>query len=512
MTLDCKILDNPNDATAEPQLVTLRSACRGMMPLDGRLEAWMVELFGSRKLELFDAIDKYGSPLNVVATSPLRENIAKLDDVARQRDLDFRVFFARKANKCLAFVEAALQSGAGVDIASEQECRQALRQNANGKDVICTAAVKTQAVVELCVASGITIAIDNHDELLRVSAIAKRMDRQARIAVRVSGFHHDGEKLYSRFGFDVDELPAVADAVSSANENSRMQLVGVHFHLDGYCARQRTSAIRQSLNWVDRFRSLGHAIQFLDIGGGLPMSYLESESQWNKFWSTHAAALLDISEPITYRNHGLGRFEIDGEIRGRPNVYPYWQKPVREQWLCSILDFEADGETIADSIRDRSLQLRCEPGRSVLDGCGVTIARVEYRKKHANGDWLIGLAMNRTQCRTSSDDFLVDPILLPADRHDSEGVIAENREPMEGYLVGAYCTESELLSLRKLRFPNGVSVGDCIAFPNTAGYMMHFLESRSHQFPLGKNIIFDRYADKPFRLDEIDNDAEGIAK
>jgi len=72
---------------------------------------------------------------------------------------------------------------------------------------------------------------------------------------------------------------------------------------------------------------------------------------------------------------------------------------------------------------------------------------------------------------------------------------------MAGYLVGAYCTESELLSVRRLEFPHGIERKDLIVFPNTAGYLMHFLESRSHQFPLAKNVVL---SEDGLSLDPID--------
>lgn len=75
---------------------------------------------------------------------------------------------------------------------------------------------------------------------------------------------------------------------------------------------------------------------------------------------------------------------------------------------------------------------------------------------------------------------------MPANNTDED-----RAQAIEGYLVGAYCTESELISLRRFRFPKGVAVGDLLVFPNTAGYLMHFLESRSHQFPLAKNVVID---------------------
>ena len=135
-----------------------------------------------------------------------------------------------------------------------------------------------------------------------------------------------------------------------------------------------------------------------------------------------------------------------------------------------------------------------------MDGCGLTAARVEFRKQRRDGTWLIGLAMNRTQCRSTSDDFLVDPLLLrPAGGVADE---APATAAIEGYLVGAYCIERELLTWRRLTFPSGVAVGDIVVFPNTAGYLMHILESASHQIPLARNLIATSF-EEPF-LDRID--------
>ena len=123
---------------------------------------------------------------------------------------------------------------------------------------------------------------------------------------------------------------------------------------------------------------------------------------------------------------------------------------------------------------------------------------MEFRKQRRDGTWLIGLAMNRTQCRSTSDDFLVDPLLL---RPGGTGERAT--EPIEGYLVGAYCIERELLTWRRLRFPSGVEVGDIVVFPNTAGYLMHILESASHQMPLARNLVLPANGE-PF-IDAIDD-------
>lgn len=37
--------------------------------------------------------------------------------------------------------------------------------------------------------------------------------------------------------------------------------------------------------------------------------------------------------------------------------------------------------------------------------------------------------------------------------------------------------------------PQGVEIGDIVVFPNTARYLIHILESASHQIPLDRNLV-----------------------
>ncbi len=500
------VVDQSPDLSNRAHLDELRQNCQGVLPLDATWEGWMVDILSNHLSQLHKLVEQNGSPLNIIAARPLTRNLHELVDVAAERGLWFQPFLARKANKCLAFVEAANEVSAGIDVASEPECQQTLDLGVTGDNIICTAAIKSSTLIQLCVRRGVTIAVDNIDELSQITRIATSLDTPVDIAIRINGFHHDGSKLHSRFGFDVDEITEVTKTLSLLTSLDMTRVRGIHFHLDGYCSEQRVSAIQQCLPIVDYMRTHGHDIKFLDIGGGLPMSYLEHQSQWRQFWSTHREAMLGHHPPITYRNHGLGFARVGDQIYGERNAYPYHQSPTRATWLAKVLDAQSgEGNSIASALRDRSLQLRCEPGRSSLDGCGMTVARVEYTKQHHSGDWYIGLAMNRTQCRTGSDDFLVDPILIPQSvlPRDAKPPTA-NQQSIDGYLVGAYCTESELIQLRKLRFPDGIQSGDLVVFPNTAGYFMHFLESRSHQFPLAKNFVYQSSPLTPFQPDAID--------
>jgi hypothetical protein len=83
--------------------------CEGIPALPARLEAWMVDAMGDGRLA--STLQKFGSPINLLSSHPMRRNIDQLNCVAVHRGLDFRAFFARKSNKCILFVDEALACG-----------------------------------------------------------------------------------------------------------------------------------------------------------------------------------------------------------------------------------------------------------------------------------------------------------------------------------------------------------------------------------------------------------------
>ncbi len=479
--------------------ISPRAGCEGVLPLSARLEPWQLEQCRQARL-VGELLEAHGSPLNLIHRGPMARNTAELEDAAVRLGVDLGIYFARKANKALAFVDEAARLGLGLDLASEQELIQVLKRGAPARGLIMSAAVKPASLLELCIASGTTIVLDNTDELRQVVKLAESARQMVSVALRLAPTLGD-QRPGTRFGFGFEEALATI-----AQRPSNLTIEGAHFHLDGYESSERVIAIAQAFELIDALRQRGHEPTFIDIGGGIPISYLESSEQWERFWEEHRRGLLGQRAPLTFAGHGLGLIAHNGEIIGRPAVYPYHQSPTRGSWLTNVLTGTVVSRnrrsSVAEGLRERGLQLRCEPGRALLDGCGLTVARVTYRKRRRDGTFLIGVEMNRTQCRSTSDDFLVDPLLINPEAPGQFAGRGAPTGPIEGYLVGAYCIERELLTWRRLKFPNGVGIGDIVVFPNTAGYLMHILESSSHQMPLARNLVID--SGQPAFLDAID--------
>ncbi len=459
------------------------SSCVGDQPLEATWEPWMDRLL--RNHGTCEAlVNDFGSPLHVHDTAPFLRNVEELKRAGMASDLELFVYFARKANKCLSYVDAAGDAGIGVDVASYEELVQTLESGLSTEDIIVTSAVKPQRLIELCVAESILVAIDNDDEAQRLIAECKRQQKQLPAAIRISLRSGSGSTA-SRFGIPIEEALTAATRWTTGGH---LKIDGLHFHLDGYAASDRVDAIDKSMTLSDELERENIAeIRFIDMGGGFPMRYLEHDDQWESFWMGLEEALRGSRQPLTYRNHGYGLAVHSGEIVGKPQAYPHAQKLVGAKWLREICESPRPSEpsvTISASLASRALRLHCEPGRALLNGCGMTLARVEHRKPIGD-DWLIGVAMNSSNCRSQKSELFADPRLV---RTSTSMPMAD--ESMAGYLAGAYCSEGDLVMHRRLQFERGVNVGDVVAIPNTAGYLMHFTESRSHQFPLPLNIDF----------------------
>lgn len=447
--------------------------------LEAIISPWMTNVI-SQKDKLKHYVDKFTSPINIHNPEILVENIKLFQEVLKKHKVKNKIFFARKPNKCIAYVREAKKLKVGVDTASPKELMDCLKIGYDPKDLILTAATKNEDLINLAVKNKVLVIIDNYDELEILNKTAKKQNVIAVFGLRVSGFYFEGKKLYSRFGFDIEKLDEVFERINSKYKN--IKFLGFHFHLDGYSPSQRSEAIIQLVKKVQKLKEMGVDTSFIDIGGGFCVKYLKKAKQWSNFKEKLKMAVMGKIPPITFRNNGLGYFKYGNKLLGKDGFYPYFNTLYKDKFLDKVLSYKISKKTVADLLRDLGLELRLEPGRAIFDQCGITIAQVAFRKKDQNNDWLIGLEMNMTQLLSSSADFLVDPkIIYLGKKYEIKNT--------SGFFVGSYCLERDVILKRKINLSKLPQIGDLVCFINTAGYMMHFFESESHLFGLAQNLI-----------------------
>lgn len=445
---------------------------------------WIKDITSHGSL-LHSWIEQYGSPINIHNLISFGQNYLRFNRMFHKYGVNSKVFFARKANKCKCFVWAANEYGFGVDTASLNEIKECVQAGLSAERITITAAIKNRELLTYAVENQIPVVLDNEDECDLLQEILKEKDLTLPVGFRIGGFTYKDKKLYSRFGFDLQMLPRfLRDNLHPTGKYNRFQYKGSHFHLSGYSIEERIEALSQSIDLSEDISTNNFKTSYIDMGGGILMNYLRSASEWDQFHKSLKKSLSPHNEEITFRKEPLGLIQLENKVYGEPKVYPYFNEITQDKFVEKIITGQKNGLPLFHHLKQKHIELRIEPGRSLLDQCGITVAKVAFRKKDADGRNLIGLEMNRTQMFSSSEDFLLDLLFIPKTKK-----IEGN---CEVYFVGSYCLEQELILKRKIVLPQFPEIGDLVCFVNTAGYMMHFYESEAHLFDLAKNLVVEK--------------------
>ncbi len=447
-------------------------------PLQAKLAPWM-RSFIQQNEKSADFYRHFDLPAHLIYGAEFKRNAKDLLSPLKERNLSGGLYFARKANKLPWLVELANDEGLGVDTASLGEVKETLKLGVSPEKIVITAIGKQEELVDLAIAKGCLLIIDNEDELKLIQSHAQKLGRKARVGLRFAGYVAAERIIFSRFGLPVKDYKAIFAQL----DKNCVDVENLHAHLDRYDTKERACAAYQLLQIIDWARTEGFDIKSIDLGGGILMRYLESEKQWQEFQNALLDSVIEKRPYFTWQNDGLGYHKIGDEIIGKPDLYPAWNDLSKERFIAAVLDDSSNGEILHKAMTERNVALFFEPGRCLLDNVGMTLARVTFRKRDSLGNMLIGVNVNRMNVRPFRAEFCCDPIIM----HETK-----RQEMNEGaYIVGNLCSESDLLFKRKLALSRLPEPKDVVCFPNTGGYLMHHMEIGTHGDPLPVNILLD---------------------
>lgn len=432
----------------------------GISPLSPRLHPLISDFLASEKDSLFEKVSAFGSPTHFVFPQLLAENAAKFRKVLGQHRLEeTMLYFAAKVNKAESFLEGASGAGVGADVSSLEELRAALSHGIPGERISVSGPAKKNRLLALAAQQGCTVSVDSKNELEGFLALIEKMKLQRqRILLRIGGLN----ETHTRFGAATNEIPSILAKIPP--ENFAVEFQGFHFHLSGYSTDERVAALQFAIQELKKARSLGHACNTINIGGGFAVRYVDSED-WKQFISTKMPT------------HFLRSKNIQ-------SFYPYDSEINGERQLDAILAARTDAHTqVSDLLREQKIQLAIEPGRSLVDQAGITCVQVKGVKLISDGTLVVEVDANINHLSEQwfGSEFCVDPIHLQSDP------VAESPS-IEAAVAGNTCLEIDMLSWRKIGFRSAPKAGDLLVYANTAGYQMDSNESSFHRLPIPEKI------------------------
>jgi diaminopimelate decarboxylase len=453
---------------------------------------------------LHSLVDSLGSPLNVLLPERIAENADRFRAVYGDHHLAGRVYYAHKANRSSALVRrlaAADPAGVGVDVASLGELRHVLGSGVTPDRIMATGP-KDPEFLWLAARVGATVNVDSQTELEQLAGLVRKYELpRVDVLLRLSAFESAvgtagagaGVRVLSRrsrFGSPVAEVGELLSAVE--RHGDAVELTGVAYHLDTTALGEKVRALERCVLVMDDCRARGLAPRVIDIGGGFGVGYVDDAGQWERYTTALTEAVLGTRPPLTWRGHGYGLRNEGGTVRGAAALYPAYRPTAGPGYLDELLSLPGPslGRPLATLLLEHLYDLHIEPGRALVDQCGLSLARVldVRRTGEGAGEYLVRLGMNAGDVSLEEHGVLVDPVLLPRTGPGGESEAG----PVGVHLVGNLCLEADLITRRTVFLPRLPRAGDLLAFANTAGYAMDFHAHHAQRQPVARSVAVTR--------------------
>ena len=410
-----------------------------------------------------DALTRFDSPVHLLFPQVYAENLGRLRSVLDAHRSRYRICYAHKVNRSRALLRTAERAGIAVDVASARELSAAIGAGFSADRIEATGPKGERFLREL-VDAGVSVNVDNLWELRR---LAERAAERSRVPVllRVSGFRNSA---VSRFGIALDEAEDALRTLSA--HRSRIDFRGLAFHIDSGEPTERLRAIEACLELIELACSYDLAPSVLDIGGGFRQVFTADANRFDAYVLALREALLGRGEPMAWGGNTFG-YQIDGaRVHGTPVFHKYANTVPAARMLDDLLAAPLEGHggrTFAQIATENMLEIWLEPGKALVDHAGITLARVEFVKRAADGSVLVDLDLSRDAVTPADQEVMVDPLVLPREAR---------RAPESGragvYFAGRLCLERDLITNHKVWPAVQPQPGDLVVFPNTAAYHM----------------------------------------
>jgi len=229
-------------------------------------------------LSLVELAERFGTPLYVYSRATLTRHFTVFDEAFA--GIDHLVCFAVKANPSMALLSLLGRLGAGADIVSGGELFRALAAGIPAGRIVYSGVGKTTAEMEQALAAGILMFnIESLQELEALARVAAATGRRARIALRVNPDVDPHTHPYvatglreSKFGIDIK---SAAETYERAAGLDGIEVIGVDCHIGSQLTELGpfTEAVERLSQLVVELTGRGHEIRYLDLGGGLGITY-----------------------------------------------------------------------------------------------------------------------------------------------------------------------------------------------------------------------------------------------
>ncbi|WP_131537712.1 type III PLP-dependent enzyme domain-containing protein [Pedobacter nototheniae] len=216
-------------------------------------------------------IKEYGSPVFVLSEKQIRRNYQASVRSFKTRYPKVQFAWSYKTNYLNAVCKIFHQEGSWAEVVSGFEYQKALRNGVPGNHIIFNGPDKKESDLICAIENHSLIHIDHFDELYLLIRICEKINKKAKVAVRVN-FDTGIYPKWDRFGFNYENGQAWT-AIEKIASAKQLELVGLHCHIGTFMLSVNAYAIATTKLCDLAMRcktAINTPIQYIDLGGGFP--------------------------------------------------------------------------------------------------------------------------------------------------------------------------------------------------------------------------------------------------
>src|SRR5210317_277925 len=292
------------------------------------------------KVKIEDISKKFGTPSYCYSYFELKKNINNFKK--NFKSFSPLICFAIKSNTNVNLIKEIQKFGLGADVVSMGELMMALKAGIDPKKIVFSGVGKTSKEISYAIDKKILlINAESKSEIIEIEKIAKSKKKIVNIGIRLNP-NTDAKTLKqistgkkeNKFGVDEKTF---FELVNFTNHSKNINLKCLSVHIGSQILDHKP--YEKMLNVVNKIiKKSGHIFEFIDLGGGMGISYEKN------------------SKKLNYQKYNIA---------------------------------------IQKFLKDQKTKIIFEPGRSIVGNIGFLISQVIYIKENTKKDFIIlDAAMN----------------------------------------------------------------------------------------------------------------------
>jgi len=223
-----------------------------------------------------------GTPFYLYSLNTLESHFRAFQNAFSK--IDHLICFSAKANSNISILRIFIRMGGGVDVVSGGELFRSMKASASPDKIVYSGVGKREDEIEYALELPILMFnIESTQELVLINQIAGRMKTKAPVALRVNPDVDPKTHPYISTGLKKNKfginLQKSLDDYRLANTLPHVKVIGVSCHIGSQLTEVKpfVEAVQRIKELVLKLRAEGMNIQYMDIGGGLGITYNQEE-------------------------------------------------------------------------------------------------------------------------------------------------------------------------------------------------------------------------------------------